>query len=110
MIAVVQHFPDHDVVAHRIDATERHACAGFLGDYLVPKLVAGWAAATDAELAYEVRRLHAQPASELTTLLLNLVTDEQARRALAACPIHPQPMDSCTLCSRSAGRGEVGRG
>lgn len=81
MVGVTQHFPDHDVIAHRIDDTERHACAEFISDYLVPKLVAGWAAAADYELAYEVRRLHGQPRSELNTLLLNLVTAEQVRRA-----------------------------
>lgn len=84
MKALVEHHHDHDVYAHQLDDAERHNAAAFIGDYLVPKIAAGWAVAPDFELAYEVRRLHAQPESELTTLLLNLVTDEQARRYLKA--------------------------
>lgn len=80
MKTLVEHHHDHDVYAHQLDADDRHAAAEFIGEYLVPKVAAGWAKATDPELAYEVRRLHASPDSELTTLLLNVVTDEQARR------------------------------
>jgi hypothetical protein len=80
---VVEHHQDHDLIAHQLDADERHAAAGFLGDYLVPKIAEGWRHAADHELAYEVRRLAAQPVSELNTLLLHLVTDEQVRRAEA---------------------------
>lgn len=84
MITMVKHAGDHDVIAHQLDPAERHAAAEFIGDYLVPKLAAGWGKATDAELVYEIRRLAAQPESELTTLLLNLVTDEQVRREVVA--------------------------
>ena len=79
-----EHDHDHDVYAHQLDDTDRHNAAAFIGEYLVPRLAAGWAVASDVDLAYEVRRLHAQLPSELNTLLLNLVTDEQARRWLAA--------------------------
>lgn len=84
MKTVIEHVADHDIYRHQLDDSERHAAAGFIGDYLVPKLAAGWAAAPDYELAYEVRRLAAQPESELTTLLLNLVTDEQVRREVTS--------------------------
>ncbi len=84
MKTLIEHTPDHDVYRHQLDPDERHAAAGFIGDYLVPKLVAGWEKAPDYELAYEVRRLAGQRPSELTTLLLALVTTEQARRAGAS--------------------------
>jgi hypothetical protein len=80
VINLIEHHHDHDVIAHQLTADDRHAAAEFIGDYLVPRIAAGWAKATDAELVYEVRRLHGQPASELNTLMLNLVTDEQVRR------------------------------
>lgn len=80
MKTLVEHHHDHDVYAHQLDPAERHAAAEFIGDYLVPKIAEGWAKAADHELAYEVRRLAAEPPSELNTRLLNLVTDEQAHR------------------------------
>lgn len=81
MKTIVEHLPDHDVIHHQLDADDRHAAALWITEHLVPKIAAGWAVAEDHELAYEVRRLAAEPRSELNTLLLNLVTDEQARRA-----------------------------
>lgn len=84
MKTLVEHHADHDVYAHQLTADDRHHAAAFIGDYLVPRIAAGWAKASDVELVYEVRRLAAQPDSELTTLLLNLVTDEQVRRAAAS--------------------------
>lgn len=81
MKTLVEHHHDHKVIAHQLDPADRHAAAQFIGDYLVPKIAAGWRTAEDYELVYEVRRLAAQPVSELNTLLLHLVTDEQARRA-----------------------------
>lgn len=83
MKTIVEHHCDHDVIAHQLDPDERHAAAGFLGGYLGPIIAAGWAKAEDHELAYEVRRLAGEPPSELNSLLLNLVTDEQARRVVA---------------------------
>jgi hypothetical protein len=84
VITLIEHHHDHDVIAHQLTADDRHAAAQFIGDYLVPRIAAGWAKATDAELVYEIRRLHSQPTSELNTLLLNIVTDEQVRRAVVA--------------------------
>ena len=83
MKTLVEHHRDHDVYAHQLDPADRHAAAEFITGYLVPKIAAGWDKAADYELAYEVRRLSAQPDSELNTLLLGLVTDEQVRRAKA---------------------------
>lgn len=70
----------HDVYAHQLTDADRHDAAEWVTEHLLPHIVEGWAHATDAELVYEVRRLHGQPVSELTTLLLHLVTDEQVRR------------------------------
>ncbi len=85
MIARVEHLPDHDVVRHQLTDADRHDAAAWIAEKLLPRVVEGWAAAEDYELAYEVRRLAAEPPSEMVTLLLNLVTDEQARRAVASC-------------------------
>lgn len=85
MKTVVDRHHDHDVIAHQLDADDRHAAAEFIGDYLVPRIAAGWAKAEDHELAYEIRRLASMPYSELNERLMNLVTDEQARRAVASC-------------------------
>lgn len=83
MRTVVEHHHDHDIICHQLTDADRHAAAAWITEHLLPRVVEGWRKATDVELVYEVRRLHGQPTSELNTLLLNLVTDEQARRYLA---------------------------
>jgi 2C-methyl-D-erythritol 2,4-cyclodiphosphate synthase len=85
MITLVEHHHDHDVVCHQLTDADRHAAAAWITDHLLPRVVEGWRHASDAELACEVRRLAGQRPSELTTLLLNLVTDEQVSRAVASC-------------------------
>ena len=83
MKAVILHEHDHDVYAHQLTDADRHAAAEWVTANLLPRIVEGWRHASDVELVYEVRRLHGQPTSELTTLLLHAVTDEQVRRAVA---------------------------
>lgn len=81
MKTVVEHHADHDVYCHQLTDADRHDAATWITDHLLPHIVEGWRKASDVDLAYEVRRLHGQTPSELNTLLLNLVTDEQVRRA-----------------------------
>lgn len=83
MKTLVEHHADHDVYRHQLTETDRHDAAVWITDHLLPRIVEGWKRASDVDLAYEVRRLHGQPPSELNTLLLNLVTDEQVRRVVA---------------------------
>lgn len=84
MKTLVEHHADHDVYCHQLTDEDRHDAATWITDHLLPRIIEGWKRASDVDLAYEVRRLHGQPRSELNTLLLNLVTDEQVRRAVAS--------------------------
>lgn len=83
MKTLIEQHHGHDVYAHQLTDADRHDATEWVTANLLPHIVEGWRHATDAELVYEVRRLHGLRPSEVTTLLLHAVTDEQVRRAVA---------------------------